>query len=244
MSKTRIAVLAFIATIGLVAFASAAVALSAPQPAISCDADTITFGESLTCETEGDVSALVWPGEVTTVPDSSHVPQAIGLHKVLAVDAAGRPLAAVGVTVTPDVRVECEEQDQEEPVYELVHTDLRPEGWDYVYVDPATDIRILPGDPDHPAQAAFEPLERIEVDRVRVTGLCRLKSDALDLFDGSKTLTLESEWEPPLTTPVGIIGPASKTHWTGAQPGTVTGTVTIDGITVSERVGVYFAGCT
>jgi len=218
---------------------------AAPPPTVTCDAEMAVFGEPISCVASGgDVANLQWPDAVIgETAGSTHAPMAIGATEVVAVDADGVVLAAVALTITPDIVLECGTSDEEKVVHELAATDLRPEGWDYVYVDPSSGDRVLPGDAAHPGQAPTSTLERIEIARAHSTSICRLSSEAAEAFDGTYELTLESEWEPTMTTQQRIMGPASKTKWAGAQPGTLTGTVTVGSVTASERVGVYLAGC-
>ena len=68
-------------------------------------------------------------------------------------------------------------------------------------------------------------------------------SEAAEAFEGEYRLTLDSPWEPSQSTPMRIIGPSSKTQWAGTQPAEVTGTVTVNNITASERANVYQSGC-
>ena len=242
--RARVVAAALVGSGALIVLQPAISSARSAPPSIVCEVDVVTFGEPVTCTASGDdVVALAWPDGAMTEPAVAHVPVAVGALEVRAVDADGATLTSASIHIDPDISLECGASDEPKIVYELASTDLRPEGWDYVYLDPITGERVSPGDPAHPGQAPTGTLDRIELDTAPSTSICRLTSAAAEALDGTYELTLESEWEPTMTTQQRIMGPASKTKWAGAQPGTLTGTVTIGAVTASERVGVYLAGC-
>ena len=216
-----------------------------PPPAITCTTDSAHYGEAVTCSGSGDGAAsLAWPdGTTTSLEAAAHNPAFVGSGQVTVVDADGTALVSAPIEIAPDLVLECDD-GAEKTVYKLAETDLREEGWDYVYEEVATGREIYPGDPDHPAGAAIDGIERIVIEMVNSTGFCKLHSQAADDLGGDFQVTLDSPWEGVISHPVGIIGPASKTRWAGTQPAELTGTVTVNGVSASERQGVYMSGCT
>ncbi|MEM8709132.1 MAG: hypothetical protein AAGE98_21915, partial [Actinomycetota bacterium] len=110
---------------------------AAATASISCDADTLTYGDELTCEiTAGDDVLLHW-GDGTidaATASATRAIQAVGPVEVVVTDADGVVLALDSVTVTPDLHVECEYGDPK-PVYELAPAlEGALQVYDYVYL--------------------------------------------------------------------------------------------------------------
>ncbi|MGI9604928.1 MAG: hypothetical protein ACR2P0_02195 [Acidimicrobiales bacterium] len=228
----------------LVAGAGVVSAFSTGEPpSIGCDATAFVYGESISCSADGsDVVAIEWPDAEVTAVVSARAPRSVGEVEVSAVDGDGEALASVIVLISPDIALRCDQGD-EKIIYELEATELRSQGWDYVFIESGTGERVRPGDLLHPNGGVEVGLERIEVGRAASTGFCRIHSHAAEEFGGEYEVTLVSPWEGTVSHPVAIIGPASRTRWAGTQPAELTGTVTVANVTASERMGVYMSGC-
>ncbi len=218
------------------------IAPSFAAPSLTCDA-TVEYGSPVSCSASGG-HALGWPDGAETPIDASHTPRFVGESKIVLLSDAGTVLSAATIRIEPDISIECEDSDDDpKKIFELEHTELRETGWDYVFTDAATGDRVTPGDPRHPNGGAEDGLERIVLGETQATRACRLISQAGEDLDGEYQMTIVSPWEEAQTTPMRLIGPASKTHWAGTQPAELTGTVTVNNITASERVDVYQSGC-
>jgi len=230
--------------LGAVVIGTRSALASGPEPSIGCDLTTTVYGDEITCGTAGsDVAGILWPdGASSPSVQATHAPKAVGSVEVAAVSESGEILAATTVSITPDIDIECE-AGEAKIVYKLATSVLRSDGWDYVYLDPATGTEIAPGDAAHPNGGAETGLERIELDRVNKTRFCQIDSAAADELGGDYRVTLVSPWEGTVSHPVKFIDPASKTRWAGAQRGELTATVAVNGVEASERRGVYMAGC-
>lgn len=225
--------------------AMSSVMAAGPPPAVNCDIASAEYGTSISCTGSGaDAASIVWPdGTADSLDSSVHRPAFVGPGEITVVDDSGAVLASTPIEISPDIRLECDDGALK-TVYQLEATDLRAEGWDYVYRDLGSGRQIGPGDPEHPAGAALDGIERIVLEETYSTGFCKVFSEAADDLGGDFEVTLDSPWEGVTSHPVPIIGPSSKTRWAGIQPAELTGSVTVNGITASERQGVYMSGCT
>lgn len=205
----------------------------------------ITYGDRVKCAGGGvGAESIVWPDGTRTDLQGTHRPDVVGDGQIELRNADDMPVAIIDLTVLPDISLECTERDDDlKKIFQLESTDLRSSGWDYVFTDTSTGDIVRPGDPNHPNGGSEEGLERVLLGEAQSTGLCRIVSEAAEAFDGEYQLTIESPWEATQTTPMRIIGPSSKTQWAGTQPAEVTGTVTVNNITASERTNVYQSGC-
>jgi hypothetical protein len=242
----RVAIMAGVGALLLVATMVGArtVLASGPAPQITCDQELVEYGQTVHCEATGaGVAGLAWPDGTIGAHDQTvgHAPQTVGDVSVHAIDGDGSVLASVALFIAPDVDLECDVGD-EKIVYKIEATDLRSEGWDYVFLD-SDGAEVRPGDPTHPNGGSETGLERIELERANSTGFCQIHSKAADDLGGDYQVTLVSPWEGTVSHPVRIIGPASRTRWAGTQPAELSGTVTVGGVSASERQGVYMSGC-
>lgn len=233
-----------LALLAVIAGARSALA-SGPAPSVSCDASELVYGEPVTCSAIGpDGSSMVWPdGASSPLAEATLAPAAVGQVHVSVIDTTGNVLASTSLAITPDIDLQCD-TGEEKTIFELEATDLRSQGWDYVYTDQTTGRAVRPGDPDHP-NGGVPPskLERVELGRANTTKFCKIYSEAADELGGDFEVTLVSPWEGTASHPVRIIGPASKTRWAGTQPAELTGTVAVGGVQASERQNVYMSGC-
>lgn len=214
---------------------------------VACDVTEQVYGTAVSCVGEGGVS-LLWPDGTTTETSASTTPRFVGDAEVVLLDAFDARVAAAPLRVTPDIDIRCGQRDEElRKVFELEHTELRSQGWDYVYRDTATGDAVRPGDPRHPSGGPEDGLERVLLSEAYSTGLCSIVStasdDLADTLPVTYSMVIESPWESAQTTTMRIIGPSSKTQWAGVQPAILTGTVTINNVTASERTDVYQSGC-
>lgn len=192
----------------------------------------------------GGATVLRWPDGMQTGLQNTRIPLFVGDGAIELLDAEQTVLASLAIRVEPDISVECSDRDSEpKKVFALEATELRSQGWDYVFTNIETGETVRPGDAQHPNGGNEDGLERVLLDEAQSTGLCRLVSQAGEDFDSDYLLEVESPWEATQSTPLRIIGPSSKTQWAGTQPAVVTGTVTVNNITASERVDVYQSGC-
>lgn len=208
---------------------------------ISCTPQVVTYGSPVSCDVSATVaSEVVWgDGGIGQARDGiDHV----GLVSVQLISDIDTVIAATEVNVEPDLRLDCE-TDTWKNVYEFVASDEHPNGWDYVYLDPVSGGKILPGHPVYPSDPGLTDLELVVLDRVQETGECTASSAASDAFDGDITFTMGSIWEEH-SVPFPRLTPWSDHHWKGTQPGFIDVSVTVNDTTVSERRSIYFSGCT
>lgn len=210
---------------------------------ISCAPDVATYGSPISCETSSTVAAdVVWADGHRTDTHTAHSPDLVGAVAVQLVAESGIVLAATEVMIEPDLEIVCE-VDGWKNIYEFAATDSNANGWDYVYLDPATGERIEPDHVDHPADPGLTELELIISGRAQETGECTATSQAAETFDGDITFTMGSVWEEH-SVPFAQLTPWSDHHWKGTQPGYIDVSVTVNDHTVSERRNIYFSGCT
>lgn len=221
-----------------------AIGASEVAPVVVCDSSDATYGGAVTCSAEGDGAHMLrWPDGAETALETAHTPVFVGDASVEVIDEQGVVLAATPIRIEPDMSLECEAGDEVKKVFQLEHTDLRERGWDYVFTNIETGDLVRPGDPGHPNGGAEDGLEKVLLDEAKPTRFCRVVSEAVEALDGEYLLEIESPWEAPQRTPLRMIGPSSKTVWSGTQPAELTATVTVNNITASERVDVYQSGC-
>ena len=218
---------------------------AAATASLSCDATTLTFGESLSCLVASDDDVTVDWGDGTSSPgagDHVAVPAAVGPTTVRVLDGE-TVLARHVVDIVPDISIDCD-LGLPLPVYELAAgPSAAGAPYDYVYLDDG-GTKVSPGDAGYPANLGeMLAMERVVVEEAPIVGLCRSESAAVDTLDGSVIWTVESPWYEPYSTTSRNITPGTPAHWDGVQPIDVTVTVDVDGFEASERIGVYFGGC-
>ncbi len=221
-----------------------AIGASEVVPTIACDSSDAIYGTTVTCSAEGDDAHMLrWPDGAETALEQAHAPVYVGDGTVELISESGLVLASTALRVEPDMALECEAGDEVKKVFQLEHTDLRDRGWDYVFTDIETGELVRPGDPGHPNGGAEDGLEKVLLDEANPTRFCRIVSEAAEALEGDYLLEIESPWEAAQRTPLRMIGPSSKTVWSGTQPAVLTASVTVNNITASERVDVYQSGC-
>ena len=218
---------------------------SAPAE-LSCEA-AISYGAVLNCDVANAAGfeARWSDGRVARVSSDgslNHVPRAVGDVTVELVDS-GTVVASATVTVKPDLHVVCGDGPQSE-VYELVDDD-RAEGWNYAYINPETGDRVLPGADDYPSDPGLTDYELIVIEEATWTAQCIVSSQAVDDLEGTVVWHLISAYmDEPLRVPIRNLWPFGGNHWNGVQPAEATVTITVGDVQASERMNVYFAGCT
>lgn len=239
------AMLAGVAALVIVIAAAGQGTRAAASATLTCDTTDATYGDTIDCTVESDDEvAIDWGDGTFEVVEgaASNAPAAVGEVTISVVDDAGAVLASHGVTIVPDLSVECE-QGLPLPVYELAPSIGAPQPYDYVYVA-ADGSKIVPGDADYPSNLGeMLAAERSVVEQAPIVGLCRSVSAAADDLGGSVVWTVESPWYEPYTTKSRNITPGTPAHWDGVQPIDVSIVVDVDGHEASERIGVYFGGC-
>jgi len=217
------------------------------EPAeLSC-ASSLTYGQVLKCDVANAVGMEArWSdgrsAKVNSDGSLDHVPAAVG-DVTVELLAAGSVVATASTSVEPDLHVVCGDGPESE-VYELVDDD-RAEGWNYAYINPETGERVLPGADDYPSDPGLTDYELIVIEEATWTAQCIVASQAVDDLEGTVVWHLMSAYmDEPLRVPIRNLWPFGSNHWNGVQPAEATVTISIGDVQASERMNVYFAGCT